>query len=139
MTVLLDTGPLLSLADRRDPCHERAKRAWRQSRGPFLTSVAVIPEAAYLLLKYLGPTAELGLLESWRSGEIRVEPVTEGDLRRVLEILRTYRDQEFGFTDAALFAMAERLKIRRVMTLDYRHFDAFQPSHCASWEHVLLK
>ena len=33
-----------------------------------------------------------------------------------------------------LVAVAERLKIRRVLTLDRRHFEMIRPRHCASFE-----
>jgi predicted nucleic acid-binding protein len=137
VTVLVDTGPIVSLADRNDSRHRDVKRAWRATRGPFVTSIAVVPEVSYLLLKYLGPPAELSFLESWQSGEIRVEPVRDGDLSRILEILRTYEDQRFGFADSSLFALAERLKIRQVLTFDRRHFDSYRPAHCSAWEHLL--
>ncbi len=139
MTVLLDTGPILSLADRKDPFHASVVAAWQEEEGPFVTTMGVVAEASYLLLKYLGPDSELAFLRSWREGEIRVEPVTEKDLDRVLVILARYRDQGFGFVDAALFALAERLKIRRVLTLDHRHFDAYRPAHCPAWEHLLAR
>lgn len=137
MTVLLDTGPILSLADRSDAFHARVATAWESEEGPFVTSSAVIPEACYLLLKYLGTGSELAFLRSWRQGEIRVESISERDLDRSIAILDRYRDQEFGFVDATLFALAERLRIRKVLTLDHRHFDAYRPAHCPAWEHLI--
>jgi len=137
VSILLDTGPILSLADTSDDHHAAVKAAWEASQDTFVTSQAVITEASYLLSKYLGPDAELRLLAAWQAGDFRVEPIADDDLRRVLEILRAYRDQRFGFTDAGLFTLAERFKIRRVMTLDRRHFDAYRPAHCPTWEHVV--
>ncbi len=137
MSVLIDTGPILSLADQSDPRHVEVKKVWKSSRGPFVTSIAIIPEACYLLLKYLGPEAELRFLESWQSGEFQVEPVGSKDLQRILEVLNQYKDQQFGFADASLFALAERLKIRSILTLDQRHFSAYRPSHCSHWEFLL--
>jgi hypothetical protein len=135
--ILVDTGPILALADRKDPRHRDVKKAWSRHGGPYVTGVAVVPEACYLLLKYLGPDAELGFVRSWQAGEIRVEPVTDRDAQRVIEILTGYRDQAFGFTDSSLFALAERLKIRSVLTFDRRHFDAFRPIHCESWDYLV--
>ena len=137
MSILLDTGPILALADRTDPYHRSVTRAWESTRESFVTSQAVIPEACYMLAKFLGTEAELRFLDSWRSADFLVEPVSDGDLRRVLEILNAYRDQRFGYTAAALFALAERKKVTRVMTLDRRHFDTYRPAHCSAWEHVL--
>lgn len=139
MTVLLDTGPILSLADRSDPFHSRVAAAWTSDEGPFITTMAVIPEACHLLVKYLGAESELAFLRSWRQGEVRVESITDRDLDRSLAILERYRDQEFGFVDATLFSLAERLRIRKVLTLDHHHFDAYRPAHCAGWEHLIAR
>ena len=38
-----------------------------------------------------------------------------------------YQDAEVGLTDASIVALAERYKIRRVLTLDRRHFGMFRP------------
>lgn len=53
------------------------------------------------------------------------EPVDADDLVRAGEILATYADQDFGLTDAALMAVAERLSVP-VLTLDRRHFGVFR-------------
>lgn len=49
---------------------------------------------------------------------------------RVLE----YRDAEVGFVDSSVVTVAERLKVRRVMTTDRRHFSIIQPRHCSRLE-----
>lgn len=33
----------------------------------------------------------------------------------------------------------ERHRIRKVMTLDHQHFDAYRPSHCTAWEHLIAR
>jgi len=119
--------------------HRQVRAAWKASRGPFITSVAVLTEVSDLLVKYIGPDAEVLFLESCRAGQVRVEQVTDRDLSRVIEILREYSDKRFGFVDAALFALAERLGLEHVLTLDRRHFDAFRPRHCRAWRHVLAQ
>jgi len=65
-----------------------------------------------------------------------VEPLTELDLRRTIEILDQYRDAEFGMVDAATMAIAERLKIEVILTLDRRDFGLFRPKHCAAFRLV---
>lgn len=137
MTVLVDTGPLLSLADRDDPMHAAVRAAWERASGPFVTSIAVVPETCYLLMKYLGPRAERRFLEWWNRGEIVVEPVTSRDRESILAILKRYEDQKFGFSDAALFSLAERLRLPSVLTFDRRHFDVYRPAAFPAWEHLL--
>ena len=65
---------------------------------------------------------------------VQVEPVIPEDLVRVHEILEQYADNQLDFTDAAIIAIAERLTITRVYTLDRRDFSIIRPSHCDYFE-----
>jgi predicted nucleic acid-binding protein len=47
-----------------------------------------------------------------------VERVTVADEERAAEIVRRYQDKTFSFTDAASFAVMERLGIRRALAID---------------------
>lgn len=48
-------------------------------------------------------------------------------------ILEQYADSKVDFVDASIMAIAERLDIRTVLTIDQRDFRLFQPSHCQSF------
>lgn len=50
------------------------------------------------------------------------------------EILEQYADSQLDFTDAAIVAIAERLAITRVYTLDRRDFSIVRPIHCDYFE-----
>jgi predicted nucleic acid-binding protein len=52
----------------------------------------------------------------------------------VHEILEQYADNQLDFTDAAIVAIAERLAITRVYTLERRDFSIIRPSHCDYFE-----
>jgi predicted nucleic acid-binding protein len=45
------------------------------------------------------------------------------------ELVETYADFPLGTTDAAVIAVAERLGIIEIATLDHRHFHAVRPRH----------
>lgn len=47
-TLLLDTGPLLALVNRRDRYHAWARDLLAERRGPLVTCEAVISEAWFL-------------------------------------------------------------------------------------------
>jgi predicted nucleic acid-binding protein len=49
-------------------------------------------------------------------------------------ILEQYADSQLDFADAAIVAIAERLNITRVYTLDRRDFSIIRPSHCDYFE-----
>ena len=42
----------------------------------------------------------------------------------------SYHDLSLGGTDAGLIAIAERLGVTRIATLDHRHFRVVRPAHC---------
>ncbi len=61
---------------------------------------------------------------------VQVESVTPEDLIRVHQLLEKYADNELDFTDAAIVAIAERMTITRVYTLDRLDFSVIRPKHC---------
>ena len=132
--ILVDTGPLYAMADRDDDWHHRVVRFLERSRDPLLVPVTVLPEAAYLLATHLGPEAERRLVQSVVSGEMAVEEVTLQDLRRTVELLRSYEEARIGFVDATVVAVAERLKISRILTTDRRDFSIVRARHCKAFE-----
>lgn len=64
-----------------------------------------------------------------RSDRFRIEPVTEADLARIVELTEAYADLPLGGTDASVIAVAERLGFETVATLDRRHFSVVRPRH----------
>lgn len=132
--ILVDTGPLYAMADRDDDWHHRVVGFLERSRDTLVIPVTVVPEAAYLLAAHLGPEAERKLIQSVVSGEMAVEELTLQDLRRALELLRSYEEARIGFVDATVVAVAERLKISRILTTDRRDFSIVRPRHCKTFE-----
>jgi uncharacterized protein len=132
--ILVDTGPLYAMADRDDDWHLRVVRFLERSREELVVPVTVLPEAAYLLAAHLGAEAERKLVQSIVGGEMVVEEITLQDLRRTLELLHRYEDARLGFVDATVVAIAERLKIPRILTTDRRDFSLVRPRHCKEFE-----
>lgn len=132
--ILVDTGPLYAMADRDDDWHSRVVGFLKRSRDELIVSVAVLPEAAYLLATHLGPRAEQELVRSMLNGEMTLEEITLQDLRRILELLDRYAAERIGFVDAAVVATAERLRISRIFTTDRRDFSIVRPRHCKVFE-----
>jgi predicted nucleic acid-binding protein len=44
-------------------------------------------------------------------------------------LVTTYADLPLGTTDATVIALAERLGVREIATLDRRHFTVVRPRH----------
>lgn len=86
-------------------------------------------EAGWLIDRQLGPAAEAGFYRSVVNGDIAVEEITPADWQRIAEVVDAYADLGLGGVDASLVAMAERLGVTEVATLDLRHFRVVRPRH----------
>jgi uncharacterized protein len=63
------------------------------------------------------------------SGEFTHVPITTVDLNRMAELVRMYSDLPLEAVDASVIAIAERLNLAEVATLDRRHFTVVRPKH----------
>lgn len=64
--------------------------------------------------------------------ELQLVDLTRGDLRRMVELVRTYADFPLGAVDASVMAVAERHNCTDIATLDRRHFSAVRLQHAPS-------
>ena len=60
---------------------------------------------------------------------MHVEAPTPDDWPRIAELVKQYADLPLGGADASIVALAERLEIETIVTLDDRHFRAVRPRH----------
>lgn len=132
--LLVDTGPLVAAADRDDAHHDACRRLLEDDPGPLVTNPMVIAETAYLLDRQLGPRAEAALFDSITDGTLRVENLRHLDWERIAEMVRVYADLRLGGTDASLVALAERLGVTTIATLNHRHFRVVRPRHVDAFE-----
>ena len=133
MTALLDTGFLLAVLDADDELHEMSVAALQEEAEPLLPDV-ILPELAYMVLRELGYPALSEFLRSVVRGELTLAQTKEQDLSRTIEILEKYADSRVDFVDCAIAAMAERLGVSKVLTVDRRHFGLFRPRHCSTFD-----
>ena len=134
MIALLDAGFLYALIDHDDAHSDAVKKALERHPWRIVLPVPAITETAYLVRKNLGRAALAEFTESLSNADFEFETPTSSDYLRSAKILRKYDDQNIDFVDACIVAMAERLNIRTILTVDRRHFSIFKPSHCDSFE-----
>jgi predicted nucleic acid-binding protein len=127
--ILVDTGPLVAAANRNDTHHRASTEALAATRPPRLVPGMVIAEVAYLLARDAGPSVEAGFLRSFKTGFLTIASPTADDLTRAAELVEQYADLPLGATDACIVALAERLNITELVTLDQRHFNIVRPRH----------
>jgi len=134
MTALLDTSFLFALTDQSDRNHQRVLAVAQSGYERLVLPVAVLPEICHLIASRLGHPAMCRFVSSLTPDAIQVESTTIEDLSRIQQILAIYADSQLDFTDAAIIAIAERLAITRIYTLDRRDFSIIRPKHCDYFE-----
>lgn len=127
MPLLLDTGVLYALADADDAWHIPMRDFLASQQQALFVPATVIPEAAYLIRTRLGPHVEQRFAQSLAAKEILVENLQHSDLVRCAELLECY--EFLGFVDASIVAVAERMKLRSLVTTDRRDFNRVRPRH----------
>ena len=119
---MLDTSGLLAALDPREPRHQAAASALRESAAPLLLSPFVLAELDYLVASALGQPAEADLLEEVARGAYRIETFAAADVAHAASIVGQYRDLGIGLADASIVVLARRHDVHDVLTLDERHF-----------------
>jgi uncharacterized protein len=127
VTTLFDTGPLVAAIDRSDRHHARCAAFLESLQGSRLIPTTVLVEVCWLLEER--PDVESAFLDAIASGEFEHIVITDQDLRRMAELVRTYADLPLGAVDASVIAVAERLNLKDVAALDRRHFTVVRPKH----------
>jgi len=124
--VLVDAGPLIALIHADDQHHRRCVATFQQLTEPLGTVWPVLTEAMYLLS--FSWKAQEALWEMFDRDAITLLPLAGEEMSRMRELMKKYRDLPMDLADAALVAVAEREKIRRVFTLDCRDFEVYRPA-----------
>lgn len=114
--VLLDTGPLVALLNRRDHYHAWARSVLDTVMPPVFTCEAVLSEACFLLSRVDGGAdAVLALLAA---DIIRVEFQISVEVAAVRQLVQRFASVPMSFADACLVRMSELEQRSVVLTLD---------------------
>lgn len=114
--VLIDTGPLVALLNRREKTHARVKAVLEQLRPPLLTVEPVLTEASYLLRHVRGGGERvLGLVQD---GLLRVPMSIETEAAALGQLLARFSDVPMSLADACLVRLVELMPDASVLTLD---------------------
>ena len=123
---LVDAGPLIALFNHRDEAHSRCAELLRSLNCAFYTTLPVLTEAMYFLGRFGGHQAQKMLWVLVHRGDLLLEHHSPQELLRMTELMEKYRDHPMDFADASLVALAERLSLRRIFTLDYNDFSKYR-------------
>lgn len=125
--VLVDTGPIVAILNRRDQFHRVCIQAMREMPGPLFTCWPVITETAWLLDRGARNGNHLQqLVKSIDSGVFAVLPLSHEDALPMGAILRKYQSIRIQLADAALVHLAARDGFDTIFTLDQRDFSVYR-------------
>ncbi len=124
--ILVDAGPLVALLHRDDRHHRQCVEALTEIRDPLVTVWPAFTEAMYLL--NFSWRAQDALWELVLEETVRLLPLDADDHARMRDLMKKYRMLPMDLADAALVAVAERERIRRVFTTDRRDFSIYRPA-----------
>jgi predicted nucleic acid-binding protein len=130
--IICDTGPLVAAALSNDADHLACVELFTSlhSAGTeLLVPATVVAEVGYLLAREAGSRIESLFLRSLADGDFSIVDLTAADYARMADLVVAYDSLPLGTTDASVLALAERLKLTEVATLDRRHFTVVRPDH----------
>ncbi len=128
-TVIADTGFIVALTNSSDSNHDSVRKIYLHKQNILLPQT-VLAEVAYLVGREAGIKKVSNFLQGLSASRFSLIALTAEDIFRISEILEQYVDSRIDFVDASVMAMAERLNITTILTLDYRDFSLFKPKHC---------
>lgn len=128
MSALIDTGFMLAVLAHNDPHHEACRLVALQEPSALIPSV-VLPELAYMIIRNMERKTLITFMRELLTDESQVVDATTEDFVRAMEIMEKYFDANLDFVDCTIMAMAERLGISRILTVDRRDFSMFRPKH----------
>ena len=134
MSLLVDTSFLFALMNRNDRHHTACAETARTITDRLIVPLTVLPEIAYLLDSRLGHHVMRQFAHQITQSVWTLATLDSADLARAAAVLDQYQDSHLDFVDATLVAVAERLHIEKILTLDRRHFQLIRPSHCTSFD-----
>lgn len=127
MTLLIDTGPLVALADANEPRRDTMLHLLQREAGALIVPAPATAEVEYLLGNRFGPGARDAFLTDLASARFTVACLEIGDYQTVLDLERRYAALNLGLVDSSIVVLAARYRTRRIMTFDERHFRVVTP------------
>jgi len=122
--LICDSGLLIATYDARDTHHAACVRLLASWSGGLVIPEPVLGETCNLLRNHVrnGPSLEARFLDAVarEDGDFEVVNPTKGDRRRAADLAMQLVAAPLGYVDAVIIAMAERLTIADIATVDFK-------------------
>lgn len=120
---LIDSGPLVAYYNAADEWHKPVSSFYENFKGELLTTESVVTEVMYLLADDWRVQCEF--LADCSSELYRIVPLKPTDFVLISQFNEKYNDRPSDFADLSLVAIAERLQIFDIVSLD-SDFDIYR-------------
>jgi len=122
-TVLVDTGPLVALASRRDRHHTACVDWLARYRGGLLTTWAVLTEFSHLC----GSVETALPFYHWiEKGGLELMTLGRDELVATIDWIEQYADHPMDLADASLVIAALNVGCTQIWTLDRADFETYR-------------
>jgi predicted nucleic acid-binding protein len=112
--LLVDSGPLFALANKRDHRHADAVAFFQGMDGSLVTTLAVLTEMCSMLPQHRVPIA----LRAIERSNFALIHLPESELGAVAALIEKYADRPMDLADASLLWAADALAVSEIATLD---------------------
>ena len=129
-----DTGFIVALTNTNDTAHVSARQNFIRFEQIFLPQ-STLTEILFLIRRDAGTATVINFLDSLYRSRLKLTCLNDQDIKQTIQLLKQYQDSRIDFVDASVMAMAERLEIRNILTLDRRDFSLVRP---AKWDYFEL-
>lgn len=133
MIALADTSFVVAVGNSTDQYHQICLEIYSQQKTIHIPQ-STFAEVGYMLTRQIGNVGLSKFLLNIPATKFHLSALEFEDIYRTAELLKQYADSRIDFVDATIAAVAERLNITRVLTLDQRVFCIFRPCHCEYFE-----
>ncbi|MDQ2707527.1 MAG: PIN domain-containing protein [Actinomycetota bacterium] len=132
--ILVDTGPIVAAASKRDEHHASCLAALSTLLEPPLITPLVVMEVCYFLSTRASPRRRGRVLALGRHRLLRTGHADQRGPPPLRRAGPTLRKPALGAADASVIAVSERLNVRQILTLDRAHFSIVRPRHVDVFE-----
>ena len=120
--ILIDTAPMIALADKGQRTHQQCAAIVSQLSGTLITTWACFTEALYFLHGLRGWRGQEALWQYVKDQELFLHSPQEGEPLRAYQLMKQYHDTPMDFADASLVVLAEARGLRKIITADSDFF-----------------
>lgn len=107
----------------------------RRPGDELAVSAVVVAEVCHLFKRAARrPEPELAFLRQLADGHLRSLAPIPSDYARMADLVEQYEDLPLGGADASVVALAERMNVTRIATVDRRDFAVVRPRHVAAFD-----